>query len=55
MLSRYNKVVGGTIGAGVAALVFVVFGVDVSDTVEKVVEVATILVGVFAAPANSPE
>jgi 3-hydroxyacyl-CoA dehydrogenase len=51
--ARYNKIGGGAVGAGIAALVFVVVGVDVSDQVEKVLSAATILAGVLLAPKNA--
>jgi 3-hydroxyacyl-CoA dehydrogenase len=51
--ARYNKIGGGAVGAGIAALVFVVVGVDVSDQVEKILSAATILAGVLLAPKNA--
>lgn len=53
VLARYNKIGGGAVGAGIAALIFVVVGVDVSDQVEKILSAGTILAGVFLAPPNA--
>lgn len=53
VLARYNKIGGATVGAGIAAVVFVVIGVDVSDAVEKVLSAASVLAGVFIAPPNA--
>lgn len=54
VFARYNKIGGGAVGAGIAAVVFVVLGVDVSDAVEKVLSASAILAGVFLAPPNAP-
>ena len=53
ILSRYNKATGAAVGGAISLLVFVVVGVDVTDTVEKVLSGAAILAGVVFAPKNA--